>query len=128
MSNRGIIVMADNDMAGLTVIENSLSGIYRFYSVSSGRKLFELLKTVKPDLILLGMKMPDSDGYEIIEKLKKMDETGDVPVIFMTKKADPAAAIKGFALGAADYLTAPFSPRHFFRQIERTLRPYNAIA
>jgi putative two-component system response regulator len=63
-----------------------------------------------PDLILLDIMMPVMDGYETCRYLKENSETRDIPVIFLTAKAEVADEMKGFELGAVDYITKPISP------------------
>jgi len=70
----------------------------------------ETAEKVMPDLILLDIIMPDMDGYEVIEALKKSEKTRDIPVIFITGLDNSNAEEKGFALGAADYIPKPFHP------------------
>ncbi|MCG8701906.1 MAG: hybrid sensor histidine kinase/response regulator, partial [Bacteroidales bacterium] len=62
-----------------------------------------------PDLILLDISMPEMDGYEVCEKLKSKDDTKEIPIIFLTARNEDEDIVKGFALGAVDYITKPFS-------------------
>ncbi len=64
----------------------------------------------QPDLILLDIVMPDMDGYEVCRRLKQDEKTRDIPVIFLTVKRDIDDEVRGFNLGAVDYITKPMSP------------------
>ncbi|MDQ5984751.1 MAG: Sensor histidine kinase RcsC [Syntrophus sp. SKADARSKE-3] len=68
----------------------------------------ERAHNARPDLILLDILMPQMDGYEVCRQLKAMESTKDIPVIFMTALAETEHKVKGFAVGAVDYITKPF--------------------
>lgn len=61
------------------------------------------------DLVLLDVRLPDMDGFEVCKKLKDTEKTKDLPVIFVTAKTDPADVSKGYSLGAVDYITKPYN-------------------
>ena len=67
--------------------------------------LYEKLESEYPDLIILDIVMPKTDGYEICKKLKNNDKTKDIPVIFLTAQTDDEAFVKGFEAGANDFIT-----------------------
>jgi len=82
------------------------------YGVLTAEDGFEGFKAAikhKPDLVLLDVMMPGTDGYEVCELLKAEEETKDIPVMFLTAKADVEDKIRGFELGAVDYITKPFN-------------------
>jgi len=116
--NREIIIMVDDDITNLTTAREGLKGRYKVVTAPSGEKLFFLLSHVKPALILLDINIPDMDGYEIMEQLKKNEETALIPVIFLTSKSDPESEIKGLELGAVDYITRPFSRDLLVKRID----------
>ena len=74
----------------------------------NGKETLELLALVQPDLILLDIKLPDMDGFEICRRLKQMDKVRDIPVIFTTAIHELAEKLEGFKAGGADYITKPF--------------------
>jgi len=104
-----VVVVVDDDIMNLTVARNSLAGKYGVATVPSGEKLFKLLEKVSPALILLDVIMPGMDGFGVIERLRSMDSTAHIPVVFLTSKIDLESEIKGLSLGAVDYITKPFS-------------------
>lgn len=75
----------------------------------SGKQALQSLKEQLPDLILLDIQMPGMNGYEVCEALKKSQETMDIPVIFLTAKTETENLLKGFSIGAVDYITKPFN-------------------
>jgi len=116
--NRETIVIVDDDSTNLSVGKSTLSGKYGVFTISSGERLFSLLDKLLPDLILLDIRMPEMDGYEIITRLKSSHKTEDIPVIFLTSRIDPASEIKGLNLGAVDYITKPFSRELLLKRID----------
>ncbi len=75
----------------------------------------------KPALILLDIMMPGIDGFEVCQKLKANPETQDIPVIFLTAKTDSEGVVKGFEVGAADYVTRPFNRIELLARIKTHL-------
>ena len=119
MSNsREVIIIVDDDATNLTVGKSTLSEKYDVFTTSSGEKLFSLLDRISPDLILLDIRMPGMDGYEVIERLKRSAKTEHIPVIFLTSRIDPGSEVKGLNLGAVDYITKPFSRELLLKRID----------
>jgi len=112
------IIMVDDNITNLMVARNVLADTYDVFTTSSGKKLFQLLEKVTPDLILLDIEMPDMNGYEILEILKNSESTADIPVIFLTATADIQSEIKAMNMGAIDYMTKPFSQQLLLKRIE----------
>ena len=117
-ANRETIIIVDDDSTNLSVGKSTLSDKYDVFTASSGERLFSLLEKVAPDLILLDIRMPEMDGYEVIKRLKSEKKTVDFPVIFLTSRIDPASEIKGLNLGAVDYITKPFSRELLLKRID----------
>ena len=117
-SERKKIIMVDDDRTNLTVAKNTLISRYDVFTVPSGKKLFDLLEKITPDLILLDIEMPDMNGYEVIKILKDTESTVDIPVIFLSAMIEPESEIKGLNLGAVDYIFKPFSRELLLKRIE----------
>lgn len=81
---------------------------YNIAAATSGKQALDMVGNIQPDLILLDIMMPDLNGYEVCEKLKEAAATKDIPVIFLTAKTETEDIVKGFTVGAVDYLTKPF--------------------
>jgi len=113
--------MVDDNLANLSIGRNLLKTFYEVYPATSAAKLFEILEHIMPDLILLDIEMPEMDGYEAIKKLKADQRYSDIPVIFLTSKADEASEMEGFDLGALDYVAKPFSGPLLLKRIENQL-------
>jgi len=115
------IFLVDDNIVTLNVGKTILQNKYTVVTISSGEKLLQILKKVKPDLILLDIGMPGMSGYEIIKEIKTNTETSGIPVIFLTGKTELEDEVMGLSLGAADYITKPFSPPLLLKRIERNL-------
>lgn len=85
----------------------------------NGKEALEQVRTQLPDLVLLDIMMPDINGFEV---LKKIREVNNVPVIMLTAKGEEDDRIQGLELGADDYITKPFSPRELVSRIRAVLR------
>jgi len=114
-----MVVLIDDNPANLRIGKNVLSEKYTVATAPSAAKLFNLLESNHPAIILLDIDMPEMNGYEAIEVLKSKPETKDIPVIFLTGLADSREEEKGRTLGAVDYITKPFDPQALIACIER---------
>jgi putative two-component system response regulator len=112
------IILVDDNITTLTIGKDALSPYYEVFTVPSGEKLFKILASVIPDLILLDIEMPEMDGYEVIRVLKAEKRTEDIPVVFLTAKGDQGSELQGFDLGAIDYISKPFSTPLLLKRIE----------
>jgi CheY-like chemotaxis protein len=117
-----LIILVDDNPANLRIGKNVLSGKYTVATAPSAEKLFGLLENNAPALILLDIDMPGMSGYEAIKILKSKPKTRDIPVIFLTGKADTQDEETGRALGAADYITKPFDPLGLIQCLESRLK------
>lgn len=105
------ILLVDDSPAILFFMSSLLKDDYIVQIASSGDEALKLLSNGRmPDLILLDVSMPEMDGYELLQRIKKNPDTQNVPVIFLTAHSEPEDEAKGFALGAVDYITKPVSP------------------
>ena len=115
------IIMVDDNITNLTVAKNLLVDSYDIFTAPSAKKLFLLLEKLTPDLILLDIEMPEMNGYETIEILKKNEAAAKIPVIFLTADYTQESEAKGLSLGAVDYVTKPFSQELLLKRIEMHL-------
>ncbi|MEC9464665.1 MAG: response regulator [Myxococcota bacterium] len=76
----------------------------------------------RPDLILLDVRLPDLDGFEVCRQLKQMPETADVPIVFLSSVTDAVDKIRGLDLGAIDYVTKPFDQAELKARVRAALR------
>lgn len=104
------VLVIDDTPDNLTLVSGLLGGIYTVRLANNGEKALAMAASNPPNLILLDIMMPGMDGYEVCRRLKADPRTRDVPVIFLTAKAEMADEEQGFELGAVDYITKPISP------------------
>jgi len=83
----------------------------------SGREALTIVSRKPPDVILLDIMMPEMDGFEVCKRLKNTLATKDIPIIFLTAKTHADDIVKGFKLGAVDYITKPFNPPELLARV-----------
>ena len=102
------ILITDDSPESIALLSGLLKSLYRIKVAITGRQALVIAAGAeKPDLILLDIKMPDVDGYEICKILKRDPQTSEIPVIFLTANTGDLDEEKGFAVGAEDYITKP---------------------
>jgi len=119
--NRKTVFVVDDDLTSLAVAKVALRDRYNALTVNSGAQLLKILEKSIPDLILLDIDMPDTDGYETIKALKSNYRTSDIPVIFLTAHSNSESELMGITLGAVDYIIKPFSAPLLLKRIEMHL-------
>ena len=115
---RDLIILVDDNLANLKIGKNILAEKYAVATAPSAEKLFNILENNYPALILLDIDMPEMNGYETIKILKSKPKTKDIPVIFLTSKAESDDELTGLTLGAIDYIIKPFQPALLLKRIE----------
>ena len=92
---------------------------YEVLTAYDGVECLEKAKAEKPDLIILDVMMPRMDGFEALQRLKSDPETGQIPVIMLTARAQDRDVLQGYQYGADLYLTKPFSPLELISLVKR---------
>lgn len=116
------VLIVDDIPENIKVISNVLykNGI----SISIAKNGIQALKIIEkklPDLILLDIAMPEMNGYQVCEKLKTDPKTSNIPVIFLTAKIDTEDIVKGFDVGAVDYITKPVKSKELLSRVKTHL-------
>jgi putative two-component system response regulator len=110
-SSRKTILIVDDVPQNITIINALLKDEYHTRVATTGAQALALACAAQqPDLILLDIELPEMDGYEVCRILKADRVTREIPVIFLTAKTDQQDEVRGFELGAVDYITKPVSP------------------
>jgi putative two-component system response regulator len=105
------ILVIDDSPDNLVLMQQLLSDLYQVKGANQGERGLEIARThPAPSLILLDIVMPGMDGYAVCERLKADPQTAAIPVIFLTSRSASEDEEKGFALGAADFITKPINP------------------
>lgn len=110
MDAKSRIMIVDDTEENIDVLVATLEDDYELIVALDGQTALALVNEELPDLILLDIMMPEMDGYEVCRKLKSDQRTKDIPVIFLTALNHVRNEARGFAVGAADYMSKPFNP------------------
>ena len=123
MEYRNRILVVDDDNFQRIQLEAVLCEQYEVLSAADGQEALELLADIeRVDLILLDIRMPGMNGYELHERLKNLTVCNGVPVIYLTGLEHPDEEIKGLSTGAADYITKPCAQDVLIARVESRLR------
>ena len=117
-----LILLVDDNSKNLQVLGNFLEDHYNTAIAKNGYKALEFVERERPDLILLDIMMPDMDGFEVCMKLQASPQTKDIPIIFLTAKTETEDVVKGFELGAKDYVTKPFRKEELLARVKTHLQ------
>ncbi len=127
MTHRILVVDDEPDITALVAYHLAKAG-YRVSTASTGPDAVRAAREERPDIVVLDLMLPTMSGYEVLQELRRMDETRDVGVILLTSRREEGDRIKGLSLGADDYLTKPFSPAELALRIAALLRRLAAPA
>lgn len=117
------VLIVDDTPANIGVIAGNLEERgYRVLVAQDGEEGLQRAEFVQPDLILLDVMMPQMDGFEVCRRLKKQVNTRDIPVIFMTARAEIEDKVNGFKVGAVDYVTKPLQVDEVIARVDTQLR------
>ncbi|CAK0748935.1 two-component system, sensor histidine kinase and response regulator [Gammaproteobacteria bacterium] len=117
-----LILIIDDEFSAVIALSAVLKGTYKITFATSGYQgLEDLRRGLKPDIILLDIKMPEMDGYVVLHELRTNPQTADIPVIFVTATNDSENESSGLELGADDYISRPFAPPVLIARIENIL-------
>lgn len=117
------ILIVDDTPKNIQVLGSILrKESYKLNVAQNGLQALEILKKIKPDLILLDIMMPELDGFETCKRMKQDDDLKDIPVIFLTAKVDIEDVVLGFELGAVDYVTKPFNSTELLVRVETQIK------
>ncbi len=116
--NKGTLLIVDDVPTNLKLLMTFLRELdFRVQVAQDGEDALEQVAYAKPDLILLDVMMPGIDGFETCHRLKADKTTCDIPVIFMTALSETVDKVKGFGVGAVDYITKPFQQEEVLARI-----------
>jgi len=118
---KSLILLVDDNPKNLQVLGNLLEGSYKTAVTESGVEALEFVKKKPPDLILLDILMPEMDGYEVCRRLQDDPATKEIPVIFLTAKTETEDIVRGFEIGAVDYITKPFNGTELLARVKTHL-------
>ncbi|GGA38605.1 response regulator [Okeania sp. KiyG1] len=118
----GNILIIDDQINNLRVLTTILKGKnYKVRKATDGETAIEAAKVEPPDLIILDIKMPGMDGYEVCKHFKSNQKTQDIPIIFISALSELFDKVKAFELGGIDYITKPFQEEEVLARINSQL-------
>lgn len=113
-----LILVVDDAPDNLKLLERLLAKQgYRIQVCQSGLEALQAAPRLKPELILLDIVMPEMDGYEVCRQLRLNSRTKEIPIIFLSSMDKTEDIVRGFQLGAADYITKPVNPAELYARI-----------
>lgn len=122
--NKNILIVEDEeDILALVHYNLSRDG-FQVATATTGEEGVQQARREHPDLMILDLMLPGMDGLEVCETLKKDRELRDIPIVMLTAKGEESDIVKGLEMGAADYVTKPFSPKVLLARVKAVLRRY----
>lgn len=116
------ILIAEDDSDTREVLDVLLTKAgHEVFTVDAGNMAVMQASVLQPDLILLDINMPELDGFEVLERLKGDSETADIPIVVVSGRDDFDDIARGLALGAADYITKPYSVKDIINAVRANL-------
>lgn len=116
------ILIAEDDSDTREVLDVLLTKAgHEVFTVDAGNMAVMQASVLQPDLILLDINMPELDGFEVLERLKGDSETADIPIVVVSGRDDFDDIARGLALGAADYITKPYSLKDIINAVRANL-------
>ncbi len=110
-NNSQSLFVVDDSPMNIKVLGETLQDEYDVRFALNGREALDMIAAYRPDLILLDIRMPEMDGFDVCRRLKAADQTRHIPVIFITSMDETKDEALGFELGAVDYIVKPFNPQ-----------------
>ena len=127
MTKRIVLIEDDTDLYSLLKYNLEKEG-FSLAGSQTGRGALDLCRRVRPDLVLLDIMLPDSDGLDICKGIRNDTELSQTPIIFLTARASETDRIVGLELGANDYIVKPFFIRELIARIKLQFRTQTAPA
>lgn len=122
MKKRTVLIVDDED-AIRDMLRMALELVdFRCLDAANTRDAYRMIVDENPDLVLLDWMLPGGSGLELLHRLKRGDNTSDLPVIMLTAKTAEDNIVQGLEVGADDYITKPFAPRELIARVKALLR------
>jgi DNA-binding response OmpR family regulator len=116
-----LIIEDDLDVADMLNAYFRVQG-YEVSTSNWGEDGIRAVATIRPDLVILDIRLPDIDGYEVARRLRADRKTNIIPIIFLTEKRDRADRLQGLEIGADDYITKPFDVQELRLRVRNAIR------
>ena len=110
MNRRPLVLVVDDEPINIDILYETLHRHYRVQASLEGDLALDIIERDRPDLVLLDVRMPGTDGYEVLDRINERWGLKEIPVIFLTGRDTQVEEARGLAMGACDYITKPFHP------------------
>ncbi len=120
--DKQLVLLVDDNPKNLQVLGSFIRGQHKTAVATSGPEALNFAAKRPPDLILLDIMMPGMDGYEVCQRLKASPQTRDIPVIFLSAKSATEDIVRGFEVGAVDYVTKPLHKEELLARVSTHLK------
>ena len=128
MKHKNTILLVDDAVVYINYLTELLKDCYNIKIALDGKTALNIVQgTNPPDLILQDIVLPDMSGYDVCKELKSNNTTKDIPIIFLTSKAEDEDLTRGFKYGGSDYLTKPINTDELLARINVHLKLVNYI-
>jgi len=117
--NKSTILVVDDTETNIDILLGLL-GDYDVAVATDGQSALDIVQEDDIDLVLLDIMMPDMDGYDVCERVKKSNK--NIPIIFITAKSDEDSIERAYAVGGDDYITKPFKPRELIARVKTQIK------
>ena len=123
MQEKSKILAVDDNSINLAIIEELLENQYNLITVSTGIDALKVAQEFRPDLILLDIMLHGMNGYEVCQQIRESSSLRHTKIIMISAKAMTSDRLKGYQIGADDYLTKPFDGEEFLAKVFTHLPP-----
>lgn len=117
MQRQSRILLVDDNPTNLAILEEMLGDEYRWEAATSGEEALEIAPDFQPDLILLDVMMPGTNGYETCRRIRANPALRNVKIVMVSAKALVSERLEGYDAGADDYLTKPFDEKELLAKV-----------
>jgi DNA-binding response OmpR family regulator len=120
--DRALLVVADDEEDLLELVRMRLGqGGYEVITASDGQRCLDLILERLPDLVVLDVRMPHLNGYEVTRRIRANAATAEIPVLLLSASVRPEEVERGFEVGADDYLRKPFNASELHQRVTALL-------
>ncbi len=119
---KGDIIAVDDSSSFLALLTDTLKAEgYRVHSANNGELALQLAASAPPELVLLDINLPGMNGFDVCRRLRARPETRDTPIVFISTLQETVEKVKGFELGAVDYITKPYQREELLARVRTHL-------
>jgi two-component system alkaline phosphatase synthesis response regulator PhoP len=123
MIDKGRILLVDDEEDILEFLSyNLIKEGYKIKTANNGKSALKILEKFNPDLIILDVMMPEMDGIEVCESIRKNEKNDDILILFLTARSEDYSELAGFSAGADDYITKPIKPKLLVSRVNAILK------